>query len=64
MTNPCETCLERDFYEDTNLDRPCRRRQAYDNWKEKAKEIREHTKEVMRRAKDGGQRFNQQKRCN
>lgn len=53
MTNPCKTCLERDFCEATNLGRPCRRKQAFDQWKKKAKEIREHTLEVMRRARDG-----------
>lgn len=48
MNDPCEKCIERDFCR-TKL--PCRRHDAYIRWKEKCKEIRKHTQEVMERAK-------------
>ena len=49
MENPCEKCIERDFCQ-TKL--PCNRHDAYLRWKEKCKEIREYTLEVMARAKE------------
>lgn len=48
MENPCEKCREYDFCQ-TEL--PCKRHDAYLRWKEKCKEIRKHTQEVMERAK-------------
>lgn len=49
MENPCEKCREYDFCQ-TEL--PCKRHDAYLGWKEKCKKIREHTLEVMARAKE------------
>ena len=46
MNDPCEKCIERDYCQ-TKL--PCKRHDAYLRWKEKCKEIREHTLEVMER---------------
>ena len=48
MENLCEKCREYDFCQ-TEL--PCKRHDAYLRWKEKCKEIREHTLEVMVRAR-------------
>lgn len=48
MENPCEKCREYDFCQ-TEL--PYKRHDAYLRWKEKCKEIREHTLEVMARAR-------------
>lgn len=49
MENPCEKCREYDFCQ-TEL--PCKRHDAYLQWKEKCKEIREHTLEVMEGARE------------
>lgn len=49
MEKPCEKCIERDFCQ-TKL--PCKRHDAYLRWKEKCKEIREYTLEVMAMAKE------------
>ena len=50
MENPCEKCREYDICQEQLL--PCKRHDAYLRWKEKCKGIREHTLEVMARAKE------------
>lgn len=49
MENPCEKCREYDICQEQLL--PCKRHDAYLRWKDKCKEIRKHTQEVMERAK-------------
>lgn len=49
MENPCDKCREYDICQEQLL--PCKRHDAYLHWKEKCKEIRKHTQEVMARAK-------------
>lgn len=46
MKNPCDICLERDFCQG---EFPCKKRLAFLKWKDKAAQIREHTKKVMER---------------
>lgn len=48
--DPCGLCMERDFCQKAGLP-PCRRKEAYDRYKAKCKEIAEHTREIMERAK-------------
>jgi len=48
MRCPCEICIEAPRCRGLE---PCRRREGYEKWKEKAERIREHTVEVMKRAK-------------
>lgn len=54
MRNPCETCLEYDLCQGTEL--PCQKRDAYAKYKGKCKEIRKHIKEVTEREKNSGDR--------
>lgn len=48
MNNPCEKCIERDFYKG---EFPCKKKEPYTRWKERCERIRKHTIDVMERAK-------------
>lgn len=49
MKDPCERCIEYDLCKSKT---PRKRKEAYARWKLKCKEIREHTLEIMARAKE------------
>lgn len=49
MKDPCGLCIERDFCQS---EFPCRKRQAFLRWKDKARHIREYTKQVMERSRN------------
>lgn len=49
MKDPCERCIEYDLCKSKT---PCKRKEAYARWKLKCKEIREHTLEIMARARE------------
>ena len=51
MKNPCQMCIERDICQGKFH---CKKRIAFLRWKEKADQIRKHTKEIMERSRRNG----------
>lgn len=49
MKDPCEICMDKDR---CGGSQPCSTKKAYIKYKKKCKEIAEHTKKVMQRAKE------------
>lgn len=49
MRDPCEICIERDRCAGRQ---PYKKKTAYGRYKEKCKEIAEHTKRIMQRTKE------------